>query len=57
MKKHVLPIFEEDRKVFNLIKSGEKKVETRGGGPKYQDIKDGDILIFECGDNSFEKVA
>ncbi len=55
MKKHVLPIREVDRAVFDLIKSGKKKIETRAAGPKYEHIQEGDILVLKCGKNKFER--
>lgn len=54
-KKYVLGISEADRKIFNVLQSGEKTVETRAGGPKYDAIQAGDVLIFQCGDNTFER--
>jgi ASC-1-like (ASCH) protein len=56
-KKYILPVREADREIFNLIKTGEKKVETRAGGPKYQDIYKGDVVVFECGDDKFERTV
>jgi ASC-1-like (ASCH) protein len=56
-KKYTLPVREADREIFNLIKNGEKKVETRAGGPKYKNIQKGDIVVFECGDDGFEKIV
>jgi ASC-1-like (ASCH) protein len=56
-KKYILLVREDDREIYNLIKSGEKKFETRAGGPKYQDIQKGDIAVFECGDDRFKKIV
>lgn len=41
--------------IFEMIKNGKKQVETRAGSPKYFDIKAGDILVFACGNNKFQK--
>jgi ASC-1-like (ASCH) protein len=57
MTKHILPIESKDRPIFELLKSGQKKIETRAGGPKYDMIVEGDILIFECKGESFERIA
>jgi len=55
LKKYVMRVRGVDRQIFNLIKSGRKKVETRAAGPKYEHIKEGDILVFRCGKDRFEK--
>jgi ASC-1-like (ASCH) protein len=55
MKKYTLPIRQVDREVYNLIKSRKKKVETRAAGPKYEHIQEGDILVFRCGADTFER--
>lgn len=54
-KKYILPIREVDREIFNLIKIGEKKIETRAGGPKYRNIQKGDIVVLKCGKDKLEK--
>jgi ASC-1-like (ASCH) protein len=41
---------------FDFIMSGIKTVEGRKNSPKYQEYKSGDILIFECGDNTLKTV-
>jgi len=41
--------------IFQAIKNGKKKVETRAGTIKFRNIKKGDILKFVCGGKSFEK--
>jgi len=55
MTKHLLRIREVDKKIFGIIKSGEKTVETRAGTSKLQLIKVGDILKFVCGKESLER--
>ena len=52
---HILPFADENQDTFNLIKSGQKTMETRAGGPKYQHIKAGDCVTFTCRDDSFQK--
>ncbi|MDD5145585.1 MAG: hypothetical protein PHF44_01965 [Candidatus Pacebacteria bacterium] len=44
-----------DRKIFNAIKSGEKRVETRAATTKFLNLKRGDGLRFVCGKDRFEK--
>jgi ASC-1-like (ASCH) protein len=55
MKKHILKIAQTGRYIFDAIKKGQKKIETRAGTEKYQKIVAGDILVFSCGKDSFEK--
>ncbi|MBU1255762.1 ASCH domain-containing protein [Patescibacteria group bacterium] len=57
MKKYILPIRQIDRVTYNLIESGEKRVETRAAGPRYKDIKNRDIVVFKCGKDSFERIV
>ena len=49
MSRWVLPIRQADRLVFDLLKSGQKKIETRAGG-KYDGIKAGDTVVYTCGE-------
>lgn len=44
-----------NKDTFEAIKSGRKKVETRAATKRYADIKVGDIIIFICGKNSFQR--
>ena len=44
-----------NRDIFEAILDGKKKVETRAATKKYIDIKTGDILVFVCGKERFEK--
>jgi ASC-1-like (ASCH) protein len=44
-----------NRDIFEAIRSGKKKIETRAGSPKYFDIKAGDTLVFVCGKERFNK--
>lgn len=55
--KHVLKFRAVNRDIFNSIKSGKKKVETRAATIKYRDIKMGDILIFVCGRDRFSRIV
>lgn len=55
MIKHLLKIREVDRKFFDVIKSGEKTIETRAATNKLRLIKSGDILKFICGEDVLEK--
>jgi len=57
MKKYILPIRQVDRTTYDLIESGEKRVETRAAGPRYKDIKDRDMVVFKCGNDSFERIV
>ncbi|MCK4781444.1 hypothetical protein KAS79_00765 [Candidatus Parcubacteria bacterium] len=55
MKKYTLLIRKEDKEIFNSIKSGDKIIETRAATKKYQNIKNGDILVFVCEKEKIEK--
>lgn len=55
MKTWVLRIRAEDRIVFNQIKSGRKKVETRALGGRFDKVFRGDILLFLCGKSRLKK--
>lgn len=43
-----------NRDIFDAIKSGKKKVETRAATERYRNIKIGDTVKLICGKNSFE---
>ena len=57
MKRRVLCFAIIHRRTFELIRAGKKTVETRAGSSRYQDIEPGDILVFSCGQDRFEKVV
>jgi len=44
-----------DRNIFESIRKGRKKVETRTASPKFIKIKAGDNLKLICGNDSFNK--
>jgi ASC-1-like (ASCH) protein len=44
-----------NKDIFDAIRSGKKKVETRAATVKYRDIQTGDKLAFVCGKERFEK--
>lgn len=47
MSKHLLTIRSKDRWIYQAIKSGRKKFETRAATDKYQKIKCHGLLAFE----------
>jgi ASC-1-like (ASCH) protein len=51
----ILKLREADRDIFEAIKSGKKKVETRAGTERYSDISVGTKIVFSCGNDKFEK--
>lgn len=55
MKTHILRIRADGKYIFEAIKSGKKKVETRAATSKYSKIQKGDKLKFVCDKESFEK--
>ncbi len=44
-----------NKDIFEALRDGIKKVETRAATPKYQNLKEKDIVIFSCDGESFEK--
>lgn len=54
-KKYILRFRTVNRDIFEAIKSGKKKIETRAGSPRYFNVKAGDRLVFVCGKDRFEK--
>ena len=57
MNKHYFKIRQIDKKIFDLIKSGQKVIETRAATEKYRKVKEGDAIIFTCGKERTEKIA
>ena len=53
--KHILRIRQVDKDIFKLIKSGQKKIETRAATPKFQKIKAGDRVEFVCDNKKLVK--
>jgi ASC-1-like (ASCH) protein len=45
-----------DRNIFQAIKNGYKKIETRAATKKYKTIEAGDVFRFVCGDEILDKV-
>lgn len=54
-KKYTLGFRETNQDIFEAIRNGKKKVETRAATVKYQNIKAGDTLVLVCGKDRFEK--
>jgi ASC-1-like (ASCH) protein len=54
-KHYILKFAQVNRDIFESIRSGNKKTETRAATVKYKDIKMGDILTLSCGSEKFEK--
>jgi len=44
-----------NRDIFEAIKSGDKKIETRAATVKYRDIKIDDTVVFVCGAKRFSR--
>ena len=55
IKIYKLRFRETNRNIFNAIKIGKKKVETRAATFKYSNMRVGDKLIFICGKSKFMK--
>lgn len=54
-KKYVFRFRAINKDIFEAIKDGKKKVETRAATEKYRNIKVGDIVVLFCGSKKFEK--
>lgn len=54
-KKTILRFREVDRNIFNAVKDGKKTVETRAATITFRRIQPGDILVFLCGKDKFER--
>jgi ASC-1-like (ASCH) protein len=54
-KSYTLRFAVKNKETWSHIKKGNKKVETRAGTPKYQNVKAGDELILVCSGKRFSK--
>jgi ASC-1-like (ASCH) protein len=54
-KTYKLRFREIDRNIFDAIRKGKKKVETRAATEKYMNLKRGDATTFVCGKSKFKK--
>lgn len=53
-KVHLLRFRAVNRDIFNAIRRGVKKVETRAATERYRSIQKADIVRFVCGKDRFE---
>lgn len=51
----ILKFREQNRDIFEAIRTGKKKIETRAATPKYRAIRVGDTVELVCGDERFTK--
>ena len=56
-KTHILRFRAVNRDIFDAIKTGRKKVETRASTKRYQNIAAKDKIKFVCGRSKFERVV
>jgi ASC-1-like (ASCH) protein len=54
-KKHTLIFAKINKDTFEMIRNGQKKIETRAYTVKYHEIKAGDTLVMSCDGEKFEK--
>ncbi len=52
---NILKIRATDKYIFEAIKSGKKKVETRAATPRNVKMQTGDEVVFVCGKQSLKK--
>jgi ASC-1-like (ASCH) protein len=57
MKRVTLRFRAVDRKDFEALRDGCKRIETRAASPRYQSIAAGDILVITCAGEKLEKVV
>lgn len=57
MKKYTLKFRATDKKIFQALLDGTKKVETRAKTVKYKDIKKGDEVVLSCGTKKLVKIV
>lgn len=49
-------VFNKNNKdIFDAVRDGRKKVETRAATVKYKNLQEGEPVSFSCGGESFEK--
>ncbi len=53
--KHTLRFRKADKIIFDQIKNGAKKVETRAATVKYKNMKTGDTLVLVCDGEKLER--
>lgn len=56
-KRKILRFRAANKDLFEAIKKGTKKVETRAATVKYKNIKTGDTIDFICGKERFQKTV
>lgn len=54
-KKYSLGIRKEDKNIFRALQRGYKTIETRAAKGRFKRIKKGDILIFNCDNETIER--
>lgn len=54
-RKYILTFRQKDKDIFDAIRTGKKKIETRAATKRYQAIRSGDMLVFKWGSEKFEK--
>jgi len=55
MNRHTIKFRAADKDIFEAIRTGKKKIETRAGTVKNAKIQKGDLLFFSCGKEKFER--
>ncbi|MCR4322948.1 MAG: hypothetical protein NUV61_02575 [Candidatus Azambacteria bacterium] len=57
MKTHHIKFRAVNRDIFEAIRDGRKKIETRACDEKFRDIKRGDAVMLMCEDDTFTKTV
>ncbi|HWA64284.1 MAG TPA: ASCH domain-containing protein [Candidatus Paceibacterota bacterium] len=53
----LLKFAQQNKDIFEKIKAGRKKVETRAATERYRDIKSGDEVVLMCGRSKITKTV
>lgn len=56
-KTHTLKFRAINRDIFEAVRVGKKRVETRAASLRYLNIKSGDVIDFVCGNSRFQKTV
>ena len=54
-KKYSLGIRKEDKDIFKALQKGTKTIETRAAKGRFKRIEAGDVLVFNCANETVEK--
>lgn len=56
-KTYILKFRAGSRDIFEAVRMGKKRMETRAASVRYRNIKSGDVIEFVCGKERFQKTV